>query len=97
MNSVDKNFSGPVDAIGTPSSISTYAILSLITAFFIPVLPVIFGHIALREIQRSSGTKTGKGLAIAGLILGYLAIVAMVLGFSLVSVHTSSPIVTKVG
>lgn len=50
------------------------------------ILPVIFGHVALRQIRdRGEG---GTGLAIAGLVLGYLeialyAIVALVLVFSL--------------
>ena len=35
---------------------------------------VLCGHIALSKINRSSGTLTGQGLAIAGLVMGYLGI-----------------------
>lgn len=36
---------------------------------------VICGHMAVGRINRSSGTLTGQGLAIAGLIIGYVGIV----------------------
>jgi len=39
---------------------------------------VITGHMALGRIKRSAGALAGRGLAIAGLILGYTSIVAMV-------------------
>ncbi len=35
---------------------------------------VILGHMALKEINASAGTQGGKGMAIAGLVLGYLSI-----------------------
>jgi hypothetical protein len=34
----------------------------------------VFGHLARGRIKRSGGLKTGSGLALAGLIIGYLAI-----------------------
>jgi type IV pilus assembly protein PilA len=43
--------------------------------FFIPfafLAAIVLGHIALSEIKRSAGRLTGEGLAIAGLVLGYL-------------------------
>lgn len=57
---------------------STYAMVSLITAFFMPFLAVIFGHLAKNEIRRSQGAKTGDGIATAGLILGYLGVLVFV-------------------
>jgi len=42
--------------------------------FFFPpsaVLAVIMGHLSLSEIRRSAGRLGGKGMAIAGLVLGY--------------------------
>jgi hypothetical protein len=44
---------------------------------------IILGHSALRQIERSNGLQTGRGLAITGLALGYFGIavfVAIVLG-----------------
>lgn len=56
-----------------PSRTNTLAILSLIFAFLISILAVIFGHIALSQIKRSG--EAGRGMAIAGLVLGYVSLV----------------------
>jgi competence protein ComGC len=58
------------------------AIASLICGllFFIPFLfvaAIVFGHLALSEIRKSGGRLKGEGLAIAGLVLGYMWIVAV--------------------
>lgn len=52
-------------------------VLSLLWLFGLgSVLAVVFGHIALRQI-RSSG-ELGKGLAIGGLVMGYLGTAILV-------------------
>lgn len=61
------------------SSLSVFAILSFISAFFMPILAIVFGHIALGEIRRSGRTKNGLGLAQAGLIIGYIGLCVMVI------------------
>jgi len=61
---------------------STLAIISLIGGitgwtilpFLGAIVAVITGHMAQSEIKKSGGMITGKGMATAGLILGYLAI-----------------------
>lgn len=46
-------------------------------SFGIPsILAVVFGHLALRETR--TGARGGHGMAIAGLILGYLLVVPMI-------------------
>ncbi len=60
-------------------------ICSIVSWFLAPfiggVLAVIFGHIARQEIRRSQGWKRGNGLALAGLVIGYIHIaVALVVG-----------------
>lgn len=57
---------------------NTLAILSLIFAFFFSLLAVIFGHVALGQIRRTG--EGGRGLAIAGLVLGYVSIAVTVIG-----------------
>ncbi|MDQ4503732.1 DUF4190 domain-containing protein [Sinomonas sp. ASV322] len=47
---------------------NTLAIVSLIGAFFIPIVGVITGFIALGQIKRTG--ENGRGLAIAGIIIG---------------------------
>ncbi len=51
-------------------------ILSLTCFSFLSGVPaVICGHTALGRIKRSSGLLTGEGLAIGGLVTGYLSLV----------------------
>jgi hypothetical protein len=43
--------------------------------FFVPFLfvaAIVFGHLAMSEIGRSAGRLKGQGIAMAGLVLGYL-------------------------
>jgi len=75
----------PGVAFGLAPETSGKAIFSLICGvlFFLPIPPfflvaIIFGHLSLSEIRRSAGRLTGRGLAIAGLVLGYLGVTAMV-------------------
>lgn len=51
-------------------------IVSIVVCFVGSFLAVIFGHIALHQIARTG--QGGRGLAIAGLVLGYVGIVAMI-------------------
>lgn len=70
---------------------SGFAIASLICGiaswvlfFFIGgILAVVLGHLARREIRRSQGWKRGNGLALSGLIIGYLNILASIIVFAL--------------
>jgi type II secretory pathway pseudopilin PulG len=41
---------------------------------FTAIAAVVLGHIALSEIKRSAGRLAGHGMAIAGLILGYIGV-----------------------
>lgn len=56
-------------------STNPWAIASLICSVVgVSILGVIFGHIALSEIKRSNGWQEGHGMALAGLIIGYVEI-----------------------
>jgi hypothetical protein len=37
-------------------------------------MAVVFGHLARSQIRKSAGRQKGAGLALAGLILGYLGV-----------------------
>ena len=50
------------------------AIVSLVSAFFVSLAAIITGHIALSQIKKTG--EKGRGLAIAGLALGYVRLVA---------------------
>ncbi len=56
---------------------SGMAIASLVCSLLgIGLVGVILGHLALSEIKKSNGYTQGRGLAIAGLIIGYVQIAA---------------------
>lgn len=54
------------------------------------LLAIIFGHCAQSEIRRSGGTIGGKGMATAGLVLGYLAFVVFGLMILAITVSAAS-------
>ncbi|HEX6955514.1 MAG TPA: DUF4190 domain-containing protein [Agromyces sp.] len=62
-------------AYGAPASQKTnvLAIVSLVSSFFISIVGIITGHIALSQIKKTG--EQGRGLAIAGLIIGYIGLV----------------------
>ena len=68
-----------------PRSTSGAAVASFIcsiTAFFTVIgalAGVILGHIALRQIKRTG--QEGKGLAIAGLVIGYFILLIILVAF----------------
>jgi hypothetical protein len=54
-------------------------VLGIVWVFWLgSLLAVIFGHIALSQIKRSMGALTGRGMAIAGLVLGYVGIALLI-------------------
>jgi len=46
------------------------------------VLALVFGHVALKQIARTGGAQGGRGMAIAGLVLGYLGVATLLLTFA---------------
>lgn len=62
-------------------------VLGIVWVYWVgSVLAVVFGHIALSTIKRNP-TIRGRGLAIAGVVLGYvllgLLVVALIVGFGI--------------
>jgi hypothetical protein len=88
----------PVDpgiAFGLPPETSGWAIFSFVCGVLFIILPlsivaVIFGHLSLSEIRRSAGRLKGKGLAITGLVLGYVGVAAIV-GLIIVGIVAQHP------
>jgi type IV pilus assembly protein PilA len=77
---VPSGVAGPTSA--APAETSVKAIVSLVCGLFFFMLPlsivaIIFGHLSLSDIRKSAGRLTGQGMAIAGLVLGYLGIAAI--------------------
>jgi hypothetical protein len=60
---------------------ATSLLCALIWAMWLGSLAaVVLGHVALAQIARSGGTQTGRGAAVAGLVLGYLGLLALGIG-----------------
>jgi len=60
-----------------PRQTNTMAIAALICAFVVAPAGIVLGHIALSQIRRTG--EEGKGLAIAGLIIGYVSTALLLL------------------
>lgn len=58
------------------SDTNTYALVSVILAFMVPIAGIIFGHMGLSQIKRTGDA--GRGLALTAVIYGYTV---TVLGF----------------
>ena len=75
-------------SIPAPRQTSSYAVISLVAGILgwtlLPLLgslaAIIFGHMARGEIRRSNGQLDGDGLAVTGLVLGWLSAALWVLG-----------------
>jgi len=60
------------------------AVLSFTCGWLFTAIPaVICGHVARSRIRKSGGALGGKGIATAGLILGYIALVLCIMGIPL--------------
>ena len=68
---------GPVAVEKTSGMAIASLIFGILFLFPLNILAIIFGHISLSQIKKSAGRLGGKGLAIAGLVLGYLGIAAI--------------------
>lgn len=66
-------------AYGPGARTNGFAVASLVLGVLFclivtAVLAVIFGNVALGRIETSNGTEKGRGLAIAGIVLGWIGI-----------------------
>lgn len=57
--------------------LNVLSLVSFIGSFFISLVGIICGHIALSQIKKTG--ERGRGFAIAGLIIGYAAIVLTII------------------
>ena len=69
-------FMPPIAAQPPHKGTNVMAILSLIFGIGGGVLGVVFGHVALNQIKRTG--ESGRGLAIAGLVLGYIGLAILI-------------------
>lgn len=84
----------PVAAAPTQKSTNGLAVASMVVGivwiYWIgSILALIFGYIAKGQIDRSQGGQAGRGMAIAGIVLGWVGIGFLLLG--IVAVIVSKP------
>jgi type IV pilus assembly protein PilA len=70
---------GPPQGYARPTETSVKAIASLICGLLFFVFPaavaaIILGHLSLSDIKKSAGRLGGRGMATAGLVLGYAGV-----------------------
>lgn len=84
-------YTSPQSTADTPPKTNGLAIASLvlgllgfligfITLMIPSILAIIFGHIARSQIKHANGQQTGGGLALAGLITGYIIMSFFLIG-----------------
>jgi len=69
---------GPMGVHGTPHT-NGLSVASLVLGIVWlwglgSLLALVFGYIAKRDIDRSNGTQSGRGMAIAGIVLGWIGV-----------------------
>lgn len=77
----------PYPPYPAPRKTSTWAIASIVCSAAglagfqaIAAIPgIIFGHLALKEIKNSGNTLDGHGMAVAGLVIGYISLAISIL------------------
>lgn len=67
----------PLPTNTTLKDTNTYALVSILLTFIVPLAGIIFGHAALSQIKRTGDA--GRGLALTGLIYGYVTVVSVTL------------------
>jgi hypothetical protein len=67
--------SAPMAAVKTNGLAVASLVLGIVWVYWIgSALAVIFGAVAISQIGRSGGTQGGRGLAVAGLVLGLVGL-----------------------
>jgi uncharacterized membrane protein len=70
----------PYASAGTPAQSDKFnvlAIIGFIASFFISIVGIVLGFIALSQIKRTG--ERGRGLALAAIIIGFVAIVLSII------------------
>ncbi len=78
--------SNPTPQNNQPASDSALPVLSLVFAFLFPIAGAIMGHIALGQMNRGQIVDNNRGLAKAGLILGWVFTGLYAIGIALYAV-----------
>ena len=82
---VPQNVGAPAPGASTSGMAVASLVLGIVSVFclgfvvVVPILAIVFGHLALDRIATSGGWVKGRGLAIAGAVLGWILLVPVVI------------------
>jgi hypothetical protein len=79
---VNPNYSGVPQAPSTNGLAIAGFVISIVGFFFLNWLGLIFGIVALNQINKSEGRQGGRGLAIAAIVIGSLFLIPVLSLFS---------------
>jgi hypothetical protein len=78
--------SGPSGYPSAPTRTNGFAVAALVLGiaqiflcFIATILALVFGYIGRNQIDQSGGTQGGRGLAVAGIVLGWVGVGLLVL------------------
>ena len=95
-------YGAPPYAYESPQKANGLAIASLVLGIIWvywlgSVLAIVFGFIALKQINESNGAQSGRGMAIAGIVLGLIGVAILALVIILVVAIDSTSPTTSIG
>lgn len=71
----------PAPSRGTNGMAVASMVLGILWLYWIgSVLALIFGYVALSQIKATGGTQGGRGMAIAGIVLGWIGLGLLLIG-----------------
>lgn len=76
----------PTSYTSTSDRYNVLAIVGFVGSFFVAIVGIVLGFIALSQIKRTG--EKGRGLALAAVIIGFVAIIAyviVIIGFVVVA------------
>ena len=86
----DPNLNLPSHTTQTSNLAVVSLVAGILTWILIPVLgaivAIVTGHMAKRDIRQSQGYLEGNGMATAGLVLGYIQIIVMVISICIITI-----------
>lgn len=74
---VPGTFDAPMPTSGLAIASLVCGIAGIVSCFLPGIAAVICGHMALKQMADPNARVTGRGMAVAGLVLGYLSILVM--------------------
>jgi hypothetical protein len=88
-------YGAPVGPTSTNGLAIASMVLGILWLYWIgSILALVFGYVAKGQIDRSGGRQTGRGMAIAGIVLGWIgvAVAVILIVFAIALANSSSDI-----